>query len=64
MTDKTPAAAPDLYTTAGKLADLKLRYHEAVTASGATAIEKQHAKGKMTARERVDLLLDGLLRGA
>ena len=58
MTDKTPAAAPDLYTTAGKLADLKLRYHEAVTASGATAIEKQHAKGKMTARERVDLLLD------
>ena len=58
MTDKTPAAAPDLYTTAGKLADLKLRYHEAVTASGATAIEKQHAKGKMTARERVDLRLD------
>ena len=58
VTDKTPAAAPDLYTTAGKLADLKLRYHEAVTASGATAIEKQHAKGKMTARERVDLLLD------
>nr|WP_241983949.1 acyl-CoA carboxylase subunit beta [Cryobacterium luteum] len=58
MTDKTPAAAPDLYTTAGKLADLKLRYHEAVTASGATATSKQHAKGKMTARERVDLLLD------
>nr|WP_233201814.1 acyl-CoA carboxylase subunit beta [Cryobacterium sp. Y11] len=58
MTDKTPVAAPDLYTTAGKLADLKLRYHEAVTASGATATQKQHAKGKMTARERVDLLLD------
>ncbi|TFC27329.1 acyl-CoA carboxylase subunit beta [Cryobacterium sp. TMT1-3] len=58
VTDKTPAAAPDLYTTAGKLADLKLRYHEAVTASGATATSKQHAKGKMTARERVDLLLD------
>ena len=58
MTDKTPAAAPDMYTTAGKLADLKLRYHEAVTASGASAIEKQHAKGKMTARERINLLLD------
>ena len=28
---------PDLSTTAGKLADLKLRYHEAVTASGEAA---------------------------
>ncbi|TFD54207.1 acyl-CoA carboxylase subunit beta [Cryobacterium frigoriphilum] len=35
-----------------------MRYHEAVTASGATAIEKQHAKGKMTARERIEQLLD------
>jgi propionyl-CoA carboxylase beta chain len=49
---------PDLTTTAGKLADLKLRYHEAVTASGESAIEKQHAKGKMTARERIAELLD------
>jgi len=31
-------AAPDLYTTAGKLADLKVRYHEAGTASGEAAI--------------------------
>jgi propionyl-CoA carboxylase beta chain len=29
-----------------------------VTASGQAAIEKQHAKGKLTARERIDLLLD------
>ncbi len=49
---------PDLSTTAGKLADLKARYHEAVTASGQAAIEKQHAKGKMTARERIEGLLD------
>jgi propionyl-CoA carboxylase beta chain len=49
---------PDLTTTAGKLADLKRRYHEAVTASGEAAIEKQHAKGKMTARERIAELLD------
>lgn len=49
---------PDLSTTAGKLADLKERFHEAVTASGQAAIEKQHAKGKLTARERIDLLLD------
>jgi propionyl-CoA carboxylase beta chain len=45
-------------STAGKIADLKVRYHEAVTASGQAAIEKQHAKGKLTARERIDLLLD------
>ena len=49
---------PDMFTTAGKLADLKLRYHEAVTASGEAAIQKQHAKGKKTARERIDGLLD------
>ncbi len=55
----TPAtASPDLSTTAGKLADLKVRYHEAVTASGLSAIEKQHAKGKKTARERIEQLLD------
>jgi propionyl-CoA carboxylase beta chain len=58
-TTAAPAkAAPDLYTTAGKIADLQARYHEAVTASGEAAIEKQHAKGKMTARERIDTLLD------
>ena len=51
-------ATPDLHTTAGKLADLKARYHEAVTASGEAAIEKQHSKGKKTARERIEQLLD------
>jgi propionyl-CoA carboxylase beta chain len=56
--DATSTPAPDLTTTAGKLADLKVRYHEAVTASGAAAIEKQHAKGKKTARERIEELLD------
>jgi propionyl-CoA carboxylase beta chain len=44
--------------TAARIAQLKARYHEAVTASGEAAIEKQHAKGKMTARERIDVLLD------
>ncbi|MGA0568931.1 acyl-CoA carboxylase subunit beta [Rathayibacter sp. KR2-224] len=50
--------APLDTTTAGRIADLKVRYHEAVTASGQAAVEKQHAKGKLTARERIDLLLD------
>jgi propionyl-CoA carboxylase beta chain len=58
VTDAASTPAPDLRTTAGKLADLKVRYHEAVTASGAAAIEKQHAKGKKTARERIEQLLD------
>ncbi|WP_280804429.1 acyl-CoA carboxylase subunit beta [Aurantimicrobium minutum] len=47
-----------MYTTAGKLADLKARYNEAVVESGAKAAEKQHAKGKLTARERITELLD------
>ncbi|MET1053639.1 MAG: acyl-CoA carboxylase subunit beta [Mycetocola sp.] len=51
-------ADPELFTTAGKLADLKVRYHEAVTASGEAAIEKQHSRGKKTARERIEELLD------
>jgi propionyl-CoA carboxylase beta chain len=49
---------PDRHTTAGKLADLQRRIEEATHAGSARAVEKQHAKGKLTARERVDLLLD------
>ena len=48
----------ELLTTQGRIADLKKRYHDAVTAAGEAAIEKQHAKGKQTARERIDALLD------
>jgi propionyl-CoA carboxylase beta chain len=59
--DSTPAAPPesaDIHTTAGKLADLHRRNDEAVHAGSARAVEKQHAKGKMTARERILALLD------
>ena len=55
--DKTPMDEA-LFTTAGKLQDFKNRYHEAVHASGEAAIAKQHAKGKKTARERIEMLLD------
>ncbi|MEP9361773.1 acyl-CoA carboxylase subunit beta [Nocardioides sp. CN2-186] len=48
----------DLHTTAGKLADLDRRLDEAVHAGSAKAIEKQHAKGRKTARERIELLFD------
>ncbi|WP_114454868.1 acyl-CoA carboxylase subunit beta [Halopolyspora algeriensis] len=53
-----PAGEPDIHTTAGKLADLYRRNHEAVHAGSERAVEKQHAKGKKTARERIDMLLD------
>jgi propionyl-CoA/long-chain acyl-CoA carboxylase carboxyl transferase subunit len=49
---------PDLHTTAGKLAELELRRSEAIHAGTARQVERQHAKGKMTARERIDALLD------
>src|SRR5262249_32653895 len=48
----------DIHTTAGKLADLVMREDEAIHAASARAVEKQHAKGKMTARERIAALLD------
>ena len=48
----------DLHSTAGKLEDHQRRLEEAVHAGSARAVEKQHARGKKTARERIDLLLD------
>ncbi len=48
----------DIHTTAGKLADFQRRHEDAVHAGSARAVEKQHAKGKKTARERIDVLLD------
>ncbi|MDD9349013.1 MULTISPECIES: acyl-CoA carboxylase subunit beta [unclassified Mumia] len=48
----------DTHTTAGKLADLDRRLDEAVHAGSAKAVEKQHAKGRQTARERIEMLFD------
>ena len=48
----------DIHTTAGRIANLGVRIDEAVHAGSAEAVEKQHAKGKMTARERIMALLD------
>ncbi len=64
MTSSSPLEAPgagdepDIHTTAGKIAALERRRFEAVHAGSAAAVEKQHARGKLTARERIDLLLD------
>ncbi|MBX3312298.1 MAG: acyl-CoA carboxylase subunit beta [Microbacteriaceae bacterium] len=45
-------------TTAGRIADFREKWHKAVVASSRKAEEKQHAKGKLSARERINLLLD------
>ncbi|GAB3296650.1 acyl-CoA carboxylase subunit beta [Epidermidibacterium keratini] len=56
----TADAAPDidLTTTAGKIEDLERRKAEVANAGSERAVEKQHARGKKTARERIEMLLD------
>ena len=51
-----PPPAP--HTTAGKIADLDRRRQAAVHAGSEQAVAKQHERGKLTARERIELLLD------
>lgn len=53
-----PAAGSAAHTTADRIADLRRRIEEATHAGSARAVEKQHAKGKLTARERIGLLMD------
>ena len=48
----------DLHTTAGKIEDLRDRVEEAVHGGSERAVEKQHSKGKKSARERIELLVD------
>jgi len=45
-------------TTTDRLDDLRRRREEARNAGSEASVERQHARGKMTARERVDYLLD------
>ena len=61
MTSVTEPAAEhtiDIHTTAGKLADLRKRSEETLHPVGEAAVERTHAKGKLTARERILALLD------
>jgi propionyl-CoA carboxylase beta chain len=59
--DLTPQPAPpgiDLHTTAGRLAQLRHKVDAALHAGSERAVEAQHKRGKMTARERVEAFLD------
>ncbi len=55
---KPEEQSPDPHTTAGKIAGLERRRQEAAHAGSEQAVAKQHERGKLTARERIDLLLD------
>ncbi len=49
---------PDIHTTAGRLAELAERLDASAHAGSAQAVRRQHEKGRQTARERIDALLD------
>ena len=50
-----PHSTPDLTTTAGKLEDFHRRMAETINPGGEAAVERQHSRGKSTARERIDM---------
>ncbi len=66
MTEATPADItadkiaehPELHTTAGKLADFQRRRQEVEVEHAKEAHEKAEARGRKSARERIEILLD------
>ncbi len=56
--DNSPPGATRPKTTADKLADFRRRRDQTLAPAGKEAIAKQHNRGKHTARERIDMLLD------
>ncbi|MCW2499027.1 MAG: carboxyl transferase, partial [Frankiales bacterium] len=58
MTAEPVENAPDLHTTAGKLAELRRRNDAALHAGSNAAVQKRKDAGKRTARERIEAFLD------
>src|SRR5712691_10719346 len=56
--ERTPQETPGLKSTKEKLEELHYLKEAAMLGGGVKRIEAQHKKGKLTARERIDLLLD------
>lgn len=56
--ERTPQDSTGLKSAAEKLAELRELKEQAMQGGGARRVENQHKKGKLTARERLDLLLD------
>lgn len=57
MSAETANNGIDIHTTAGKIADLEARRNDAASRRS-EAVDKQHARGKLTAMERIERLLD------
>ena len=58
MSSEKPKTASFVKTTQEKIQELEQMNAEALIGGGQARIDKQHEKGKLTARERVDLLVD------
>lgn len=58
MSENPTTDAPDLTTTAGKIADFYARREQTLAPTGQGPIDRQHERGKQTARERIEMLLD------
>jgi acetyl-CoA carboxylase carboxyltransferase component len=56
-TSKAPADEP-IITVEDRVQELRLKKKAALTPGGRDAASKQHDRGKLTARERLDLLID------
>jgi len=58
MATEKPKMASVFKSTEKKIKELETMNAEALLAGGQKRMDKQHEKGKLTARERIDLLLD------
>src|SRR5215467_11000817 len=58
ISEQTPQETPKIKSTNEKLEELHRLKEAAMLGGGTARIEAQHNKGKLTARERLDLLLD------
>ncbi len=58
MEQQTENNSPNLQNSEDRIAQLKKLNEEALAGGGPKRVEAQHKKGKLTARERVNLLLD------
>jgi acetyl-CoA/propionyl-CoA carboxylase carboxyl transferase subunit len=54
----SPSKQTELNSMTVRMAELSRRQAEALEGAGEEAVKKQHDRGKLTARERLDLLLD------
>src|SRR5688572_13377398 len=58
MTTDEKAQAPPVHTMADRIAELRARKDKAREGGSPEAVQRQHERGKLTARERCEVLLD------